>query len=253
MIKQDDLPSVAGITRVRNESLIIADTIRHFLGYCDHIVMYDDCSTDDTVEIALDVGRDRISLIAGDRWREDRHGENTRHRKLAQESAEALGADWCLCFDADERLVGDLPPLDVGGITGYTFRLFDGYLTEARRELYYPGDDLAELPRMWGPEYRDILMLFRPDRAAWSRAGLRQPFVRGVKRRAGVIVKHYGKCMSVEQWEEACDYYTKGFPPSFRQRWEARRGKAIHTQSDFGRPLFSWTELMGIPGEWVAI
>jgi glycosyltransferase involved in cell wall biosynthesis len=245
--------NLIGITRVRNEALIIADTVNHFLARCDHIVMYDDCSTDDTVEIALEAGGDRLTVIPGTEHRANRHNEETRHRKIVHERAEELGADWCLCFDADERLVGDLPALDVAGVTGYTFRLFDGYLTEERQELYYPGEDLAELPRLWGPEYRDILMLFRSDRASWTNPGLRQPFVRGVKKWGGVFVKHYGKCMSVEQWEEACDYYSKGFPPSFRQRWAPRRGKAIHTRSDFGRPLFSWTELMSAPSEWVAL
>jgi glycosyltransferase involved in cell wall biosynthesis len=236
-----------GITRVRNEALIIEDTINHFLGYCDAIILYDDYSTDDTVDIARETGKDRIHIIRGNRWRPDRHSENTRHRKLVHHHAQAVGAEWCLCFDADERLVGDLPPLEG---SGYLFRLFDGYLTEERRELYYPGEDLADLPRMWGPEYRDILMLFRTDAATWPRRGLREPVLQGERNRCNVFVKHYGKCMSVEHWEETCEYYMSGFPPSFKNKWQARKGKAIHTMSDFGRPLFTWSALMTMQQAW---
>jgi len=71
--------------------------------------------------------------------------------------------------------------------------------------------------------------------------------------RADVFVKHFGKCLSVEHWEETCDYYMNGFPASFRQRWETRKGKAIHTHSDFGRRLYTWEELMSREDAWVKI
>lgn len=229
-----------GITRVRNEALIIGDTIRHYLECCDRIVLYDDCSTDPTVEIAREAGGRYIEIIHGDQWRLDRPAEETRHRLIALHRARSLGATWCLCFDADERLDGELPSLTGDG---YRFRLFDGYLTETRQKLY-AGGDLASLPRMWGPEFRDILILFRTKNADYRGLDRREPVLTGDIRLAPVKVKHYGKCLSVQQWEETCEYYTRHFPEPYKSKWAARKGQAIHTRSDFGRDLHTWTELM---------
>ena len=240
---------LVGITRVRNESLIIADTICHFLGWCDCIVLYDDCSTDDTVARAREVGGNRLHVIAGDQWLTERQAEETRHRRIAHEFALSLGADWCLCFDADERLVGKLP--DLNG-DGFRFRLFDAYLTEDRQQAY-AGGDLAELPRMWGPEFRDILMLFRADKALYKGVDLREPVLKGNISFTPVMVKHFGKCLSIDHWEETCDYYARFFPEPYRSKWNGRRGKAIHQKSDFGRELYTWTELMRQSAQWQRI
>lgn len=239
-----------GITRVRNESLIIADTIEHYLKHCDRIILYDDCSTDDTVEIALETGRDRINYIPGDEWRSDRSMENTRHRAILTAAALDMGAEWCLCFDADERLVGEVPPLEGDG---FRFRLFDGYMTPLLQAPHISGLPLDTLNRMWGPEYRDILMLFRTDKARYVGTGRREPALKGRITLAPTMVKHYGKCLSVGHWEETCEYYTKGFPAHFRTKWAARKGKAIHTASDFGHPLFTWEDLMHIPSSWIRL
>jgi glycosyltransferase involved in cell wall biosynthesis len=238
-----------GITRVRNESMIIADTIRHYLAWCEHIVMYDDASTDDTVAIAREAGGDRLTVIQGKTWQIDRRPEETRHRHLALEMARSMGADWCLCFDADERLVGRLPDLS-GTANGYTFRLFDGYLTEDM-QAPYTGGPLEDLPRMWGPEYRDILILFRVSASRFIGDGNRCPQTDGVIKKAPMMVKHYGKCLSVEQWEETCRYYTgEGWTEKYRRKWEKRKGQAIHELSDRGRALRTWDDLMARKKKW---
>lgn len=240
---------LVGITRVRNEALIIADTIQHFLGHCDRVLLYDDCSTDQTVEIAQAAGGDRIEIIENNEWRLDRQIEETRHRRILLYRARDIGATWCLCFDADERLVGSLPPL---GGDGYRFRLFDGYLTPYRQASYEDGD-LGALPRLWGPEFRDILMLFPVDGARYQGLDRREPIITGTPSLASVFVKHYGKCLSVEHWEETCAYYSQHFPEPYKSKWEARKGKAIHTQSDFGRPLYTWNDLMRNEQAWVRL
>lgn len=240
---------LVGITRVRNEAPIIADTIEHFLGYCDHILLYDDCSTDATASTAKRAGRERIEVIQGTEWLTDRPAEETRHRGLLLYHARAMGADWCLCFDADERLVGALPPLQGDG---YRFRLFDGYLvTEQSLRQPYTSGSLAELPRMWGPEFRDILMLFRTAKARYEGLDRREPVLHGQIALAEVKVKHFGKCLSVEHWEETCEYYATYFPEPYRSKWEKRRGRAIHLRSDFGRPLQTWAQLLDNPESWV--
>lgn len=241
---------IIGITRVRNEALIIGDTIRHYLGWCDRIVMYDDDSTDDTVALARAAGGDRIEVIHGTPWRVDRRPEETRHRSIVLERARALGGEWALCFDADERLVGELPDLTCGRVNGFTFRLFDGYLTEAVQEPYASGA-LEDLPRMWGPEYRDILILFRISASQFIGDGNRCPRTQGRILRAPMFVKHFGKCLSVEHWEDTCRYYAaEGWPEHYRRKWTKRMGQAIHTMSDRRRALRTWDHLMNRPNRW---
>jgi glycosyltransferase involved in cell wall biosynthesis len=245
---------ITGITRVRNEALIIADTIEHYLGHCDNIILYDDCSEDDTVAIAREAGGDRIQIVCGDFWVTNRPAEETRHRSLLLDLVRTgTDADWCLCFDADERLVGTLPADPAPSCDGYRLRLFDGYLTPEYQEPYATGP-LADLPRMWGPEYRDILMLFRVDAARYRGLDQREPVIPyGAWTYSMVKVKHYGKCLSVEHWEETCNYYATYFPKRYKRKWEARKGKAIHKSSDFGRPLFSWADLIDTPTAWIKL
>lgn len=225
---------ITGITRVRNEALILEDTLRHFLAVCGHVFVYDDDSTDATAEIAASF--DRVTLIRGDKWRADRRAEETRHRALLLDRVQT---DWALCFDADERLGGALPDLSADG---YRFQLFDGYMTPECAEPYRSGP-LAELPRMWGPERRDILMLFRKDRSRYAGLDRREPKTRGRIELADVRVRHYGKCLSVEHWEDTCDYYAQHFPEPYRSKWAGRKGNAIHVISDFGKPLKQWDDL----------
>ena len=234
---------LVGLTRVRNEALIIADTIQHLLSYCEHVILFDDCSTDDTVAIAAEAGGKYITIICNDWWRTKRVIEETRHRAILLERARKMGADWCLYLDADERLVGELPELKGNG---FKFKLFDGYLTEERQQEY-TGGELARLPRMWGPEFRDIIMLFRVS-AAEFRHG-RQPFISNPVI-ADVFVKHYGKCLSVEHWEQTCDYYIQYFAAYYGRKWQARKGKAIHTVSDLDNELYTWHQVMSDKSKW---
>lgn len=226
-----------GLTRVRDEGLIFEDTLNHYLKFCGKIIVYDDCSTDNTVEIARSF--DRVEVVQGHKWLKNRRAEETRHRALLLDLARAKKADWCLYFDADERLEGELP--NGKGATGYRFRLFDAYLTPGWKP--YQGGELAKLPRMFGPEYRDILFMFRTGFSAFKGMDRREPIVHGPVLQAGVRVKHYGKGISLDQWEQTCDYYTTHFPEPYVSKWEARKGHAIHDRSDFGKELYPWSEL----------
>jgi len=232
---------IVGITRVRNEALIIEDTLRHALDHVDQVFLYDDASTDATLEIASSF--DRVTVVRGDEWRTDRPAEETRHRALLLDLAREAGAEWCWCFDADERVYGAFSSvLDWPDTDAYRFRLFDGYLSPGFDEPYL-GGDLASLPRMWGPEYRDIIMLFRIAAATYEGRDRREPLISGRVHQSNITVKHFGKCLSVEHWEETCDYYANHWPEPYRSKWAARRGKAVHDKSDFGRPLYRWDEV----------
>ena len=57
----------------------------------------------------------------------------------------------------------------------------------------------------------------------------------------GLYCQHYGKSLSVENWYVTCDYYMRNFPfDTYGRNWSDRKGRAIHTQSDFMRPLYEW-------------
>ncbi len=57
----------------------------------------------------------------------------------------------------------------------------------------------------------------------------------------GLYCQHYGKSLSIAHWEETCDYYVQHFPyETYGAKWEARKGKGVHTLSDFGHRLHAW-------------
>ena len=71
-----------GITRVRNEALILRDTLDYVGKHVDAIVAYDDASTDRTLEILG--GHPKVALIVTNRsWEADiaaRRIAEVRHR-----------------------------------------------------------------------------------------------------------------------------------------------------------------------------
>jgi glycosyltransferase involved in cell wall biosynthesis len=237
-----------GITRVRNESLILRDSLDYVSAHVDAIVAYDDASTDDTLNILQ--RHPKVALVIGNSlWESDavaRLAAETRHRGLLLQVARSkLKFEWTLCFDADERLVGDLRAF-IGSASarqcnGVRIRLFDAYMTPDDHAPFVRGQALVGFRRFFGPERRDILMLWRnlpPVR--YEGLDAREPT--GVDQVVtDFYCQHYGKAISLEQWEETCDYYVKHFPfETYGRKWLARKANAIHIQSDFSRPLFEW-------------
>lgn len=236
---------ITGITRVRNEALIIEDTLNHFLRFCETVILYDDASEDGTADIAESFPQVRV--IRGTDWLADRPAEETRHRAmlLAQ-----VRTPWTWCFDADERLVGELPDLTADA---YRFRLFDGYLAEGYKDPYKQGH-LLDLKRLWGPEFRDINMLFKTGAAVYDGLDRREPIFRGqIRLASNAYIKHFGKCLSIRHWEETCEYYAQHWPEPYKTKWLNRKGKAIHERSDFDRRLFTWWDLMQNKKSWIRI
>src|SRR5271167_4541353 len=125
-----------GITRVRNEAPILGDTLDFVGRHVDAIIAYDDASTDRTVELLRN--HPKVALIlANGAWETDvkaRRAAEHRHRQLLLQCArEQLRFDWMFCFDADERITGDLRSFASGPraerCDGVSIQLFDAYLT----------------------------------------------------------------------------------------------------------------------------
>ena len=226
---------IAGITKVRNESLIIQDTLDHFGEICDAIYVYDDASTDDTPDICkAHPAVERV--IRGVLWDKNRFAAERFNRQAALTAANEDRPEWIVCFDADERF--ELPDFDKSKYDAVRMKLFDFYITEEDVHLKYT-------ERRWlGPEFRTINMMYRngPSIAFTVPDQREMRLPAGYRTLNAGFVKHYGKAITVEQWEETCDYYAEWFPEPYKTKWANRRGKAIHTESDFGRPLITWEQ-----------
>jgi glycosyltransferase involved in cell wall biosynthesis len=239
---------LVAMTRVRNEALILPDTLDYLGNQVDAIVAYDDASTDRTVEILRD--HPKVALvIANQSWEQDvaaRKQAEGRHRGLLLDIARTeLPHDWMLCFDPDERVTGNLHEF-VNGLStddcdAVRVRLFDAYMTPDDHAPYRSDLALLDFRRFYGPEQRDILMLWRnrPEIGFAEGHGRTPGGMRHIK--TELYCQHYGKSLSVEHWEETCDYYIRHFPfETYGKKWTERKGRAIHTESDFSRPLYAW-------------
>lgn len=239
---------LVGITRVRNESLVLPDTLNYIGDHVDAIVAYDDASIDDTPNILQN--HPKVALIIKNTLWESatvaRLSAETRHRGLLLQVARSkLNFDWTFCFDADERVIGDvrgfIGSAAASKCNGVRIRLFDAYMTPDDQAAFVRGQSLLGFRRFFGPERRDILMLWRNlSRVRYQGLDAREPT--GVDHVVtDFFCQHYGKAISLEQWEDTCDYYVKYFPfETYGQKWLARKGKAIHIQSDFSRLLYEW-------------
>jgi len=239
--------SIIGMIRLRDEEDLLADTLDHLSTIVDGIVVFDDASRDASREIAL-AHSSVVEVIVNRHWRKrNRIWEETANRRFLYQRAKRLDPAWVFYSDADERFVGDIrtflldAPPDVHGVR---INLFDAYMTPEDAEPYERGTRLQDFRTWFGPERRRILMAWRPEaevdfttKDAREPQGVIGPFV------DKFACQHYGKALSVEQWEETCRYYVENFP-IYRDKWRARMGKGIHTESDFGTPLYSWAEVM---------
>jgi glycosyltransferase involved in cell wall biosynthesis len=242
--------AILAMIRIRNESLIIEDTLEHLSSIADAIICYDDASTDSTLNIIKKYPK-VIGIIHNRKWLEkpeDRIIRETSDRKELLELAKSFKPKWILSADADERFVGDIRTFLLGEESNeldlIRIRLFDAYLTPKDQEAYSRGQKLLGFRVLFGSERRDILMIWKAELEGidYLLPDSREPqYPEGLRETTKFYCQHYGKSLSVEHWEETCNYYTKHFPyDTYGEKWERRKGKAIHTKSDFGNPLYPW-------------
>jgi hypothetical protein len=239
---------IIGMIRERNESLLLKDTLDYMATFVDGIVVFDDASEDDSVQIALN-HPSVIEVIQNKKWKtENRVWEETSNRKKLHDRAKKYEPEWLFYGDTDERCEGDIRsyllnecPDDVNVLR---IALFDAYMTEEDKLPYSQDFPLYNFRKMYGPERRDIVMAWRNGVGAdFIVQDAREPHaIENRKEVTKFYCQHYGKALSIDQWEETCDYYINYFP-KYREKWQERKGKAIHKKSDFGRPLYSWTDV----------
>lgn len=228
------MPKIIGVSRIRNEEEIIGRCLDNMATFVDEIIIYDDASEDNTKEICLQ--HPAVKLVLGDgNWGFPPDQHEGQHRHMLCHRALENGAEWVWIFDADDY--PDFEGIDLTIANAIKMRSFDFYIT--------PEDvDKPYYEREWmGPEYRDVMVLFRMHegiRFAPNRG--REPWgTRAPRMRQPCHNKHYSKGISVDRWEKLCDYYATHYGP-YAKKWAARKGKAIHTISDFGRPLIKWED-----------
>lgn len=231
-----------GITRIRNEELIISDTLNHMQNHVDSLIVFDDCSQDNTLKEVVK-NEKVIEIIINLKWSQKRIYEETHHRSVLLNTCQKYNPEWIFYFDADERFIGDIK-LELKSIDktvdSIRIRLFDAYMTHDDYKAYQYGQNLLNFRKLFGPEYRDILMIWRnKDYIYYEGLDSREPV--GCKNTiTKFLCQHYGKAISIEEWEKTCEYYSTFFPEPYKSKWEKRKGKAIHNISDFDMPLYPW-------------
>ncbi|MNX83209.1 hypothetical protein D3C86_1149660 [compost metagenome] len=243
-----------GLLRIRNESLIIQDTLDHLSTFCDGVLCYDDASTDETLEIIRNHPA-VWGIIRNYAWKQtidERLDCETQDRLALLNFARTFNPEWVMCADADERFVGDIRGFLTSPASNHAdavrIQLLDAYMTPDDHRPYQKGDSLLNFRKKFGIEQRNILMLWRcNENFSYVGQDQREPtIVQGEPRIVTEFhCQHYGKAISIQQWEETCDYYVKYFPfETYGKKWQARKGKAIHEQSDFETELHDWPEVL---------
>jgi len=106
--------ALVAMTRIRNEALILPDTLDYLSTQVDAIVAYDDASTDDTVDILRK--HPKVALIVANRsWEADveaRKRAEGRHRGLLLDMARTELPSVLLASGKREAARAALPPPD---------------------------------------------------------------------------------------------------------------------------------------------
>ncbi len=237
--------------RERNESLILKDSLDHLGKTVDAIIVFDDCSTDDSIEIARAHPK-VIEVIENKKWKNsNRAWEETANRHMLLAAAKEYNPEWLFYCDADERFEGNIRnyllhecPTDVNGIK---ISLFDAYITKNDMKPIRRGDKLFDFRQYFGREKRDILMIWRNMTGVdFLVSDARPPQNVQPEIITKFYCQHYGKSLSVEHWDETCRYYMNYFP-KYSEKWRERLGKAIHNETDFGTELMLWKEVKKDP------
>ena len=97
---------IVGLVPVRNEALMIAPCLKALAMYADAIVVLDDASDDNTVDVVKALQQEcRIEkIITKEKWYRDEPGD----RNLLLQAGRAIGGTHFVVIDADEMFTANL-------------------------------------------------------------------------------------------------------------------------------------------------
>lgn len=241
--------AVKGITKIRNEVHIIKDTLNNWAAYCDAgIHVYCDCCTDGTAELCREhpavVEVIESNLMDPDRER----AEYFNRQQLLNSARRFIGPrDWVAYFDGDEHLYGlEKELFTLRHLRRISTLMFETYITPEDQELSewqyqqrrWCGDEFEYSPIFF--RNTQWIGFFKPDQRNMEVGPPLRPYEDFFHGKC----RHWGKGLSVKKWDEKCEYYSTVFGPKYAEKWNHRKGKAVHQMSDFGRPLVLWDDLL---------
>lgn len=235
---------VALAVRIRNEWPLLEGLLESLAGTCHEAWVLDDAS-EEPIPSALTRLLPRVVTLRAEKSSGEgsKLGEGEQRDHLLQSIKRGSACSWILQLDADERLdrpAAVLELIEDARVDGWVLPLADYYIApedHALSDLVNPGR-----VRCWhGIETRWELCLFRATRWLYvSRGDVREPqglAAKRVSRSSRCVVEHFGKSISVAEWERKADFYITHYP-AYRDKWLARKGAAVHAGvSDFGSAL----------------
>ena len=238
---------ITSLLRIRNEELLLEDTLRSLSKFSDEVYIFSDASSDDSVKIC-EIFPKVKKVLQNHFHSENQSYVQTAQRKLLLDYAKADSKNkWFLSSDADDRFYFDwdkLDKYDKQKINMIYFRTVDAYLTPDDFKDYKRGDKLEDSRKWFGVETREIGLLFNREADYDLKIpACRQPQIENEKKIVAGHVLHYGKSIGIKHWNDKCLYYQKSVP-QLAEKWKKRKGKAIHAGvSDFGTELITKKEI----------
>lgn len=246
---------IRGITKIRNEAHIIQDTLDNWAQYCDAIHVYDDNSTDGTVQICREHPA-VVEVIQSNLIDPDRERAEWFNRQAVLSSARRFMGphDWFVYFDGDEHLYQfDVRKLEDPSIYMASCLSFDTYITEEDKDL---SEWQYEQRRWVGAEFEFSPYFYRASLGLSFTMPDQRNLIHGnVDRTESIIhgkVRHWGKGLSVKKFNDKCLYYAYIFGPKYAEKWRERYGQAVHVRTDFDEEMVLWDDILHdrIPLRW---
>jgi len=238
---------IAIISRVYNEEAMIQDFILHYLPFATGgFWFFNDGSIDNTLDEIQKFKTSNIISSLRTSAIDSHAAQNEQRRVIIEHAIKHLNEnDYFMLLDVDEFIDFTINPLMITS-DAVNFKLFDLYITPEDKELEWTEREYI------GPEYRNIIMMVRVG--AYRTLENDRTIIHSGNIVEGGYVKHIGKGFSEAYWERKCEHYaTPGMPGKYQSKWEARKGKAIHTSSDFGRDLIPWDIKLKFKTKWIEI
>jgi glycosyltransferase involved in cell wall biosynthesis len=192
----------------KNEANDIGKCIASF-PFADEIIVVDDCSTDDTIRKAKELGA-RVVI-------RDSKGSFHENKNLAIQEAKG---EWILSLDADEFVTEELAHSIKAALSNPGF---DGYLVD--RQNYFLGQWIRGCG--WYPDY--ILRLFRKGKAWWPLEIHNVPRLEKGNANAGILegpLIHYSY-KDLDQYFEKFNRYTSRLAIEYAEKKVSMRGLYI--------------------------